>query len=161
MAGQAALPIWTALAAPRALEKWGITNEDVCIARNQYGKPCLVHQPEIHYNVSHSGEWVVCVVHSSPVGIDVQELKECSWGIVEQFFHPRERAYLSSLEKGQLPQAFCDVWSMKEAYIKAIGKGLHQPLQDFAVVTEPWGTGLPPDFTAVTWQWGTRWLSVP
>lgn len=42
------------------------------IAIAQGGKPYLAKEPDIHFNLSHSGEWAVCAISSSPVGVDIQ-----------------------------------------------------------------------------------------
>lgn len=33
---------------------------------NKYGKPFLIGEPNVHFNISHSGDWVVAAIHSFP-----------------------------------------------------------------------------------------------
>ena len=42
-------------------------------ARGEHGKPFFTLQPKIHYNISHSGKYVVCVFAGEEVGIDIQK----------------------------------------------------------------------------------------
>lgn len=36
-----------------------------------HGKPYLLNYPDVHFNISHSGEYVACAVADSPVGVDI------------------------------------------------------------------------------------------
>ena len=40
----------------------GINPQMLEIERNDYGKPFIKNVPDIHFNISHSGEWVVCII---------------------------------------------------------------------------------------------------
>lgn len=41
-------------------------------AEGEHGKPFLSYRPSLHYNISHSGEYVVCILADQEVGIDIQ-----------------------------------------------------------------------------------------
>ncbi|MCL0028295.1 hypothetical protein M1M88_01070 [Peptococcaceae bacterium] len=43
---------------------------------NDYGKPFLKNTNDLYFNVSHSGEWVVCAIHHHPIGIDIEQVKK-------------------------------------------------------------------------------------
>ena len=57
------------------------------IAIAQGGKPYLAKEPDIHFNLSHSGEWAVCAISSSPVGVDIQHCDEGRRDVASRFFH--------------------------------------------------------------------------
>lgn len=117
-------------------ELFHLKNDKIKIAENSYGKPYVVGHHEIHYNVSHSGDWVVCAVNTAEVGVDVQEIKKIKLAIAERFFSEEENAYLAALTQERQQCEFYDTWSLKEAYVKAIGVGLSQPLNEFSVTRE-------------------------
>ena len=48
-------------------------------AKGEHGKPFFTLQPKIHYNISHSGKYVVCVIAGEEVGIDIQEHRELDY----------------------------------------------------------------------------------
>lgn len=106
---------------------------------NKYGKPALSDFP-IHFNVSHSYEMGLLIFDSKyEVGIDIEWMRKDFGGlkIAERFFSPDEINELKMLPEAQQLQAFFNCWSRKEAYIKALGKGLSIPLAKFSVTLSP------------------------
>lgn len=83
------------------------------------GKPALADLPEWHFNVSHSGDWVVCALARCPVGVDLQEERSLRVSLYH-YFTPKEQEMLQLLPEN----AFFDLWAMKEAYGKCTGEGL-------------------------------------
>ena len=67
------------------------------VAIAQGGKPYLAKEPDIHFNLSHSGEWAVCAISSSPVGVDIQHCDEGRRDVASRFFHREEIRYLDKL----------------------------------------------------------------
>ena len=57
-----------------ALFNLGVDSNSVVIERDINGKPQLSNTKNLHFNISHSGDWVVCAISSSDVGIDVEEI---------------------------------------------------------------------------------------
>ncbi|EHJ53231.1 4'-phosphopantetheinyl transferase family protein [Streptococcus macacae] len=121
------------------MQALSVDNNAIKILQNRYGKPYLKGYDNIQYNISHSGVWVVCAVSPFNIGIDVQEHKGAKSELASHFFSPQEKEFLFSLQKDAQKTTFYDMWSLKEAYIKAIGKGLFQPLDEFSVVKEEGG----------------------
>ncbi|MGN7043659.1 4'-phosphopantetheinyl transferase family protein, partial [Bacillus safensis] len=54
------------------------------------GKPVVRQLPSFHFNLSHSGDWVVCAVDDAPVGIDIEEIKPIDLAIAKRFFSADE-----------------------------------------------------------------------
>lgn len=52
----------------------------------KYGKPFLLNSPHIHYNVSHTGDYVFCALADEPVRIDVELIKSVDLKIAKRFF---------------------------------------------------------------------------
>ena len=41
-------------------------------AVGEHGKPFFTLRPKVHYNISHSGKYIVCILTGQEVGIDIQ-----------------------------------------------------------------------------------------
>ena len=117
----------------------GLGNDRLEFSATEFGKPFLVNDLSIHFNISHSGDYVVCVVDNEPVGIDVEMIKPINRKIAERFFAQDEVAYILSARDDFDIQRFYEVWTRKESRIKWEGKGLSTPLPSFSVFdpTEP------------------------
>ncbi|WP_111289649.1 4'-phosphopantetheinyl transferase family protein [Bacillus safensis] len=95
------------------------------------GKPVVRQLPSFHFNLSHSGDWVVCAVDNAPVGIDIEEIKPIDLAIAKRFFSADEYEDLLSQPAERQEAYFFHLWSMKEAFIKLTGKGLSYGLSSF------------------------------
>ncbi|MBN1698554.1 MAG: 4'-phosphopantetheinyl transferase superfamily protein [Spirochaetales bacterium] len=113
--------------------KFNVVNDSIDFETNTYGKPFLRGCGNFHFNLSHAGEWVVCIVGCGPVGVDVERIHPVSLTIAKRFFSPEE--YLAILEKDPVRQLsyFFELWTLKESYIKAIGKGMACSLSSFTI----------------------------
>ncbi|MFC5704207.1 4'-phosphopantetheinyl transferase family protein [Cohnella faecalis] len=121
-----------------ASDKLKYPPEALRFGTNSYGKP-YVSYPEkasaFHYNLSHSGEWVVCAIDDEPVGVDIEKIDSADIAIADRFFSPEEVGCLR-MERDELSRQllFYGIWTAKESYVKAIGSGLSKPLDSFSVV---------------------------
>ena len=109
------------------------------ITENEYGKPNIIGVADFHFSLSHSGEWVVCAIDDQPLGVDVQEIcLKTDLDIAERFFSAREARDLLGLPQIDQRDYFFTLWSLKESFIKAEGKGLSIALDSFEFcVAEP------------------------
>ncbi len=117
----------------QALKHQGIAEVDQHIRRTRLGKPVLTANNTRHFNLSHSGEWVVCAVDSQPIGIDVEQRVNRHDIEFEGLFTAEEIAYLENGKQSPLWQRFYRLWTLKESYLKALGVGLSQSMQSFTV----------------------------
>lgn len=116
----------------------GISPRDWTFRPGPHGKPEIAG-PEIqsgrwHFNVTHTeGVVVLAVSEGSPVGVDVERIDRPSnfEGLARRFFAPEEAAVIAAAEESQRAALFYRIWTLKEAYVKAIGKGLAHPLDAF------------------------------
>ena len=107
---------------------------------NSYGKPSFAGERSLQFNMSHSHEIaLVAVTRDAAVGVDVEHIRSdfASDEIATRFFSRLEVETLKLLPKEEQVAAFFRCWARKEAYIKAIGKGLSQPLDGFDVTLAP------------------------
>jgi len=102
---------------------------EVKLTQNAYGKPAWISphgcQP-LHFNVSHSGQLVVLAFHAHcEVGVDVEEVRpEPDLEITaRQMFSAEEYNHWAALNSEQRPDVFYQLWTRREATVKAIGKG--------------------------------------
>jgi 4'-phosphopantetheinyl transferase len=115
--------------------------EEVRFAYSNYGKPRLAEEGELRFNLTHShGLALLAVTRGREIGVDVEHLRDMERDgelLAERFFSPREAVVLRSLPPQLRREAFFHCWTRKEAYIKALGKGLLMPLDQFDVSLHP------------------------
>ena len=114
------------------LKSFGIS-EPLTIIKGEHGKPALRDHPKIHFNLSHSGNFVVCALSSQPVGVDIEQIDRVGVQLVKRFFHQEEVAWILTQPVANQQQGRCDLWSIKESYMKYTGKGFALPMKAFVV----------------------------
>lgn len=92
------------------------------IARLPGGKPYFPTAPHIHFNLSHSGSFVLCAVGDGPVGVDVETPRPRHARLPAFALSPAEHA--AYLRAGGTWEAFYDLWTRKEAWCKFTGLGI-------------------------------------
>jgi 4'-phosphopantetheinyl transferase len=162
-----------------------IDPREVRLTSDSNGKPrlAITHARDLRFNVSHSEDAIACAIaHGREVGVDIERIRADLpvAAIAEQFFAPEEIAALRSLPPAAQVEAFFVCWTRKEAYVKAIGKGLGFGLDRFVVGIEPNGRftlssaspesgsncwsidslNLPPGYVGAVAAEGTNWKLV-
>lgn len=104
-----------------------VSEKEFSIEVTEFGKPYLnfkkLSHTHMEYNLSHSGKYLaIAFSYDRFLGIDIQEMEDlpdyCE--VAQNCFHNLEyEAIFNSKERG----TFYDIWTGKEAYIKAVGKG--------------------------------------
>lgn len=115
------------------LEGWGLGRSAYVIARTKGGKPYVEGRRDIFFNVSHSGDYVVCVVSDWEVGVDIERRRKAPLDVARRYFHPGELSSLERLAESERNVRFFDYWSVKESFLKYVGTGLTHPLNSFRV----------------------------
>lgn len=106
--------------------------------KNQYGKPKVVNPSldfPVEFNISHSDKLVViAVANGVDVGVDVEYILRDRkvMDVVDRCFSKQETDALKSLSGEEKYHRFYDLWTLKEAYVKARGMGLSIPLDKFS-----------------------------
>lgn len=98
-------------------------------ARNENGKPYLPQHPQLHISVSHSGDYALCVSSDKPVGADIQRVRRADMRIARRFFTDDECEYIGS-DTGR----FFEIWTKKEAFVKACGSTLGEMIGTSSVL---------------------------
>jgi 4'-phosphopantetheinyl transferase len=113
-------------------QNFRLSNDELIFSYNNFGKPFLLNYPNYHYNISHSGNWVVCATSYSSIGIDIEEIKPITLDMAKRFFSSHEYKVLFQKSSNKQLDYFYKIWTLKECYIKYIGKGLSIPLDSFS-----------------------------
>ncbi|MDF1758862.1 MAG: 4'-phosphopantetheinyl transferase superfamily protein [Legionellaceae bacterium] len=106
---------------------------------NKYGKPELVNNVSLRFNLSHSGDLALLAIgQKHPLGVDLETFSSRPYQEIGQaMFSKTEIQSLKHIHKSQVPITFFRIWSQKEAFIKAVGQGLSYPTQKFDVLHTP------------------------
>jgi 4'-phosphopantetheinyl transferase len=116
-------------------QKLNISEIDIVFRFGDKGKPYLSEHPP-HFNISHSGCWVVGAFADKEVGIDVELIRTPNYAVAKRFYSDIEIATLNAFEDADLKKDyFFRLWTLKESYLKAIGTGLTKSLSSFTVTT--------------------------
>ena len=99
---------------------------------SKYNKPYLLNS-EVRFNISHSGDIVVCAItDSNDIGIDIEKIYEINVNDFKSQLTAAEWKQLKSSDNTK--NTFFKYWTKKEAVIKANGMGLSLPLNSFDIV---------------------------
>jgi 4'-phosphopantetheinyl transferase len=105
-------------------------------ADGKFQKPYIRELPDLHFSISHSGNWWICAVSEGEVGLDIQEEKVRNpERLAKRFFHSDEIRWL---EKNGFDQ-FCRIWAYKESYVKYTGVGLLKGMDYFSTANPDTG----------------------
>lgn len=110
------------------------------LAYTSKGKPVLAFDTRINFNVTHSSDMAaIAIALDCRVGIDLEEIRPLPGleEIARRFFCWEEAAEILSCSESERARSFFRCWTRKEAYIKAVGEGLHIPLDSFRVTVKP------------------------
>lgn len=99
------------------------------------GKPFLADVPGFYFNLSHSGDYVLCAWGSHEIGADLQKMKQAvADALAKRVLTRTEYADYSNLPEEERTKEFYRVWTIKESCCKLTGKGLAQNFRDMEVL---------------------------
>ncbi|KAF6161368.1 hypothetical protein GIB67_009247 [Kingdonia uniflora] len=115
--------------------------------KNLFGKPEVEWQPDekwdppsLHFNISHTSSLIACgVAADMPIGIDVEEkhrkTRNNISALARRYFSTHEVEYLDNIPDSEMQQQeFIKLWTLKEAYVKALGRGFSaSPFNTFTI----------------------------
>ena len=113
-------------------EEYGLTSLPV-IVKGEHGKPYFSENSGIHFNISHTGNMAVCAVGECELGVDIEQIRSVKESMKKRVLAPGEQLWLE--RQINQDEAFIRLWTLKESYIKATGKGLRTELAavEFAI----------------------------
>lgn len=92
------------------------------------GSPFMPFQPEIFFNVSHSADISAVCIGDKPCGVDIEKIRDINLDVAIKHFSSDEKLMSKS------NQGFLEVWTLKEAIIKAAGEKIAGNLNKFSVI---------------------------
>jgi 4'-phosphopantetheinyl transferase len=119
----------------------GIEAARICIVEDANGRPRLAdqHANTLDFNWSHSRDHaLIAVARGITVGIDLElrSRRSRAMALADRFFHAAEIQRLWALPEAARGVAFLDVWTAKEAVLKALGLGLGFGLHRLSILYE-------------------------
>jgi len=102
----------------------------------EYAKKQCIGLGISNYNLSHSGNVVICAASNRPVGCDLEIIGKAPIKVAGRYFCKGEIDYLDTLKGVEQNEEFYRLWTIKESYVKMHGKGLAMGLDSFEVIPE-------------------------
>ena len=100
-------------------------------------KPYLRGHGDIFFNLSHSGDYVMCAVSGSEVGCDIQKIDKADIKLAERFFTEREYHAIADLPtEEERKDMFYRYWTLKESFMKVTGLGMQLALNAFEILID-------------------------
>ena len=125
------------IALDHALETYGLKEKSIEYEFGEWGKPTLKYHPNIHFSLSHSGDYAICSIGDKAMGNDIELIKQGRLKVADRFFAKEELDWMYAVQdEEEVTQRMFRIWTMKESFLKATGKGISLPLGDFAVVVD-------------------------
>ena len=127
-----------------AIEQQQMAYEDMQVCFGENGKP-YIEGADFCFSISHSKDMVVCAVAGNELGVDIESIgrtdRICSdVGRSTRFFNrvatALEKEWLANLPQSEKQKGFLRIWTGKESFGKANGKGIAQELKTVNVLEE-------------------------
>lgn len=116
------------------LQRRYIDIKDCIINKNRYGKPYFENYQDIKYNVSHCNGMVAVAFSKDEIGIDIEDIKIYRTNIISKLCTNEEVDYIKNGDYSN--KRFFKIWTLKEAYMKAIGMGFAYSPKDVTFVID-------------------------
>ncbi|MEL7662282.1 4'-phosphopantetheinyl transferase superfamily protein [Acetobacterium wieringae] len=107
------------------------------------GKPYLSDYPQIHFNLSHCKNGVICAIHTSDVGVDIETVAAYDGQLAEYVCNEQELKLINKSDNKAL--AFTKIWTKKESLMKKTGAGLRDDLKTIESIDSEAITLVDPD----------------
>ncbi len=141
--------------------------------RNAHGRPSLAGRSGLYFNLSHAQGLCACVVSATPLcGVDVENMQRRNRlpGVAQRMFAESELQQLRGCDDAAYRLRFFQYWTLREAYVKALGTGLSASSRQFwfdvqGAECEQWGARLcfdeaAPQHVSTDWRF-YGWRATP
>ncbi len=103
-------------------EQLDIPVQDIHFVKDENGKP-YAENINIQFNISHSKDYVICAVSETPVGVDIEYIRDIKDSLIQYICTENELRYVHQ-DKQETMIRFFEIWTAKEAYLKCRGTGI-------------------------------------
>lgn len=103
-----------------------VKETDLCV--NEFGKPLFKDEVAAHFNLSGKGKFCVMAVSDKPIGVDIELYRSIDLRLAERYFTDDEKSLVKTAHD------FLQLWTLKESFLKCVGKGITVSLKSFSVV---------------------------
>ena len=100
------------------LEEYGLEIEASDILRGEHGKP-YINENGVHFSISHCKDRAAVLLSPYPCGVDIERIRPINPAVISRVCTEKEKAFI-----GDSARRFALIWTLKESYVKAIGRGL-------------------------------------
>ena len=108
--------------------------DESALVRGEHGK--IDSASGMHFNLSHSGDYVILARHTSEVGADVERIGTPRAKLAPRVFLPEEIDWM----RGDAEARFYALWTLKESVLKLTGRGFSMSMRSFSVLPMLAGT---------------------
>lgn len=122
-----------AIALNAALKEYGLEERMMEYELGKQGKPYFRNYPEIHFSLSHSGDYAICSIGAHEVGNDIERVRSGKEKVTQRFFAKEELDWIFDAPN-DIDNRIFRIWTMKESFLKVTGHGISLPLNNFAIL---------------------------
>ncbi len=105
-------------------EKFALDESEISVKKTALGAPFVDFAADVFVSLSHTDGLVACAVGESEIGVDAEVLMLRRKSVEKRVFTEAEISLLDAAKDEN--KAFFTLWTLKEAYLKAIGTGFMQ-----------------------------------
>ena len=97
-----------------------------------FSKPYIGNYENIHFNLSHSGNMVLCGISDKNIGVDIEYIDNTiDLNIAKNYFYNNE--YENIINSKKPTKEFFKYWVLKESFMKYVGLGFSLDLDNFNI----------------------------
>ena len=102
--------------------------ENAEISQGAHGKPFLTSYP-VYFNLSHADGIAACITADTECGIDCEKVRSFPPRVMKRVFSENELRLAEKTPAHERDLMFFRLWTLKEAFVKAIGRGISYPMK--------------------------------
>lgn len=106
------------------MAEYGVHISESDILRTEHGKPYFSPEKGIHFSLSHCSGLAVCLLSDKSCGADAEPVRDYRERVAARICSHNEMSLITAAEGDKRDRLFTSLWTLKEAYAKADGRGI-------------------------------------